>query len=94
MHKIMYFITFLTNIKKNSFYTKYRQYKFSKLVKVAKFSINRCLHLYFSLKLHNIQNEHFSVFTHIVSVKIHIVLKYYIFTSNFTRIKRYVHFVN
>ena len=57
----MYFITFLTNIKKNSFYTKYRQYKFSKLVKVAKFSINRWLHLYFSLKLHNIQNEHFSV---------------------------------
>jgi hypothetical protein len=34
------------NVKKNSFYTKYRQYKFSKLVKVvtrakAKFSINR-----------------------------------------------------
>jgi hypothetical protein len=45
---------------------KYRQYKFSKLVKVvtrtkAEFSINRWLHLYFSLKLHNIQNEHFSV---------------------------------
>ena len=39
---------------------------FSKLVKVvtrakAKFSINRWLHLYFLLKLHNIQNEHFSV---------------------------------
>ena len=52
--------------KKYSFYTKYRQYKFSKLVKVvtrtkAKFSINRWLHLYFSLKLHNIQKEHFSV---------------------------------
>jgi hypothetical protein len=47
-------------------YTKYRQYKFSKFVKVvtrakAKFSINRWLHLYFSLKLHNIQNEHFTV---------------------------------
>ena len=33
------------NIKKNSFYTKYRQYKFSKLVKVVtpaktKFSVN------------------------------------------------------
>ena len=45
---------------------KYRQYKFSKLVKVvtrtkAEFSINGWLHLYFSLKLHNIQNEHFSV---------------------------------
>jgi hypothetical protein len=40
--------------------------QFSKLVKVvtrgkAKCSINRWLHLYFSLKLHNIQNEHFSV---------------------------------
>ena len=63
----MYFITFFKQIlKKNSFYTKYRQYKFSKLVKVvtrtkAKFSINHWLHLYFSLKLHNIQNEHFSV---------------------------------
>ena len=47
-------------------YTKYRQYKFSKLEKVvtrtkAKFSINRWLHLYFLLKLHNIQKEHFSV---------------------------------
>jgi hypothetical protein len=60
----MYFITFFKQIiKKNCFYTKYRQYKFSKLVKVAKakFSINRWLHLYFSLKLHNIQSEHFSV---------------------------------
>jgi hypothetical protein len=28
------------------------------------------------------------------SVKIYIVLKYYIFTSNFARIKTYVHFVN
>ena len=41
---------------------KYRQYKFSKLVKVVtrtkvKFSINRWLHLYFSLKLHNIQKD-------------------------------------
>ena len=27
----------------------------------AKYSINRWLHLYFSLKLHNIQNEHLSV---------------------------------
>ena len=137
----MYFITFFKQIlKKNSFYTKYRQYKFSKLVKVvtrakANFSINRWLHLYFSLKLHNIQNEHFLVLkkckkcfkfngnvlfchygsildsdkscnpgrkwsivlnqftlnqmiTHSVSVKIHIVLKYYIFTSNFARIKK------
>ena len=34
--------------------------------------------------------------THSVSVKIHIVLKYYIFTSNIARIKTYdtVHFVN
>ena len=34
--------------------------------------------------------------THSVRVKIHIVLKYYIFTSNFARIKTYdtVHFVN
>ena len=43
----MYFITFFKQIfKKKSFYTKYRQYNFSKLVKVvtrakAKFSINR-----------------------------------------------------
>ena len=40
MHKIMYFITFFKQIyKKNSFYTKYLQYKFSKLVKV-KFELN------------------------------------------------------
>jgi hypothetical protein len=35
MHTIMYFITFLNKYKKKSFYTKYRQYKFSKLVKVV-----------------------------------------------------------
>ena len=40
----MYFITFFKQIyKKNSFYTKYRQYKFSKLVKVVTWAKHRRL---------------------------------------------------